>query len=358
MLEAIRALGASQTQTTSWVTGLCLAIAITTAALSLWHRMPVLTAWSTPGAALIAASSGIGLGRAVGAFIVAGGLIVLTALLGPLARLVERLPIPIASGMLAGVILKFVVSAVESARTLPLLVLPMIAVFFLLRLWSPSWAVVTVLVGGAAASFAAGLAKPIGPFEPGTLALILPEWDLAVLVGLGIPLYLVTMASQNLAGAAVLRAAGYSPPLPSILMLTGLGSAVSALAGSHTSNLAAISAAICTGPECHPDPARRWMAGLSNAMTYALLAGAGGTVVAIFLALPPELVRTIAGLALLGPFIGALATAVGDERTRLPSAVAFAVTASGVTLGGIGAAFWGLMVGLALLGLDAAARRR
>jgi benzoate membrane transport protein len=189
-----------------------------------------------------------------------------------------------------------------------------------------------------------------------SLTFITPAWDPTALIGLGLPLFLVTMASQNLPGFAVLRASGYQPPSRPILAVTGLASVVTALFGAHTSNLAAISAAICTGPDTHPDPAKRWMTGPFYALCYALLAAFGAFVIGVIAALPPALIKTIAGLALLGALSGALGSALADEVRRFPAVLTFVVTASGLSMFGIGSAFWGLAAGLLVLGLDAAGR--
>jgi benzoate membrane transport protein len=326
--------------------------------LSLRHRLPIITAWSTPGAALIAASTGLRIEAAVGAFLFAAALILATAALPALSRLVERIPTAVAAGMLAGVLLRFVTAVFESAQEAPALVLPLVGLFLLIRAVSPMNAVLAVLAAGLFAAFGLGLAGPLPDrIEPPSLALIRPQFDPAVLIGLGLPLYLVTMASQNLPGFSVLRAAGYPVPSRSILTVTGLASLVTAPLGAHTSNLAAISAAICTGPDCHPDPAKRWLAGPAYALCYLLFAAFASALVAVVAALPTELIRTFAGLALIGALAGALGTALTEARERVAAALALAVTASGVTLAGIGSAFWGLAAGLAVTGLDVAARR-
>ena len=188
--------------------------------------------------------------------------------------------------------------------------------------------------------------------EFSTLRLVAPVFEPAVLIGLGIPLYLVTMASQNLPGFAVLKAAGYQVPARSILAVTGLASLATAPFGAHATNLAAITAAICTGPDAHPDPVRRWLTGLVYAACYLVLALFGASLVELFAAMPPALITTVAGAALIGPLAGALAAAAADERQRFAAVLALAVTASGVSAGGVGAPFWGLVAGMAAIGLD------
>ncbi|MFL5331906.1 MAG: benzoate/H(+) symporter BenE family transporter [Geminicoccaceae bacterium] len=360
VVAAARAVGADGGQTASWVTALCLAIAATSALLSLRRRIPAITAWSTPGAALIAATGGaITLPAAVGAFLLAGALVLVTASSRHLGQLIQRLPAGVASGMLAGVLLRFVVAPFESAAAAPELVLPLIALFLVARLASPAAAVLVVLVAGIGLAWGLGLmtALPSG-LEFSTLRLVTPAFEPTVLIGLGIPLYLVTMASQNLPGFAVLKAAGYQVPARPILAVTGLASLAMAPFGAHATNLAAITAAICTGPDAHPDPARRWLTGLVYAACYLVLALFGVSLVKLFAAMPPALITTVAGAALIGPLAGALAAAAADERQRFAAVLALAVTASGVTAGGVGAPFWGLIAGLTALGLDRLTRAR
>ena len=357
VLAAIEALGATPGQTISWVTAMCLAVAATSLGLSLWYRIPIVTAWSTPGAAVIAATSGVGLAAATGAFILVGVLIMLTAAIRPLGRLVERIPVALASAMLAGVLFRFVILVFDSLKSAPTLVAPLLAAFLLLRLFVPAATILFLLAGGAALSVLLGLGKPWpGPPSLPQLELIAPVFDPAVLVGLGIPLYIVTMAGQNLPGAAVLRQAGYPVPMASALTLTGLASVVTAALGAHTTNLAAITAAICTGPDVHPDLARRWPAGVVYGLGYIVVAGLASYLVALFLALPGELLKTVAGLALLSALTGALGAALTEPAQRFAAVLTFVVTASGITVAGIGAPFWGLAAGLAAISLDGAAR--
>jgi benzoate membrane transport protein len=353
IIAAAQAVGANAAQTSSWVAALCLAMAATSGFLSVRYRMPVVTAWSTPGAALIAASSGISIHAAVGSFLLAGGLIMLAALIKPFGRLIERIPTSIAAAMLAGVLIRFVMAVFESAQGAPALVLPLVAIFLVVRLFYPALAVLAVLLVGVVLAFGGGLARPLSSdLSLSSLTFIAPAWEPAALIGLGLPLFLVTMASQNLPGLAVLKASGYQPPSRPILAATGLASVVTALFGAHTSNLAAISAAICTGPDTHPDPTKRWMVGPFYALSYLIFAAFSAALIGLIAALPPELIRTVAGLALIGAFAGALGSALSEEAKRFPAVLTLAVTASGLTLFGIGSAFWGLAAGLLALGLD------
>jgi benzoate membrane transport protein len=353
VIAATRAVGASPAQTTSWVAAICLSMAGTTAYLSVRYRMPVVTAWSTPGAALIAASSGIAIEAAIGAFLLAGSLIVLAAALKPFGRLIERIPASIAAAMLAGILIRFVMAVFESAQGAPGLVLPLVGVFLVVRLFNPALAVLAVLFVGLGIASRQSLAAPfLSEFGFSTLTIVPPVLDPAALLGLGVPLFLVTMASQNLPGFAVLRASGYTPPSRPILAVTGAASIVSAVFGAHTSNLAAISAAICTGPDTHPDPAKRWMVGPLYALCYLVFAACSANLIAVIAALPPELIKTVAGLALMGAFAGALTSALADDSARFPAVLTLAVTASGLSLLGIGSAFWGLAAGLLVMALD------
>lgn len=353
VLAAAQAVGATPSQTANWVFAVCLAKAIGSASLSWATRVPVVLAWSTPGAALIAATSGITMAEAVGAFLLAAGLIALTGAVRPLGRLVARIPDAIAAAMLAGVLLPFCLRGAAAAQDLPLLVLVMAAVFLVVRLVNPPLAVLAALAAGLALGFGSGIAHlpELGLKAPAP-ELIRPAFRLDVLIGLGLPLYLVTMASQNLPGFAVLRAAGYEPPVRPALAVSGGLSALAALFGAHTINMAAITAAICLGPDVEPDPARRWRVGLAYGGVWVGLALLAPVVIAILGALPPGLLAAIVGLALLTPLTGALTGAYTPEPTRLAASITLAVTASGVAAFGIGAAFWGLMAGLAVHGLE------
>jgi len=359
VLAAAQAVGATPEQASSWVSGLGLATALSALVLSVRYRMPIITAWSTPGAALIASTAGVpSFAAAVGAFVLAAGLILLTAAVRPLGRLIERIPASIAAAMLAGILLRLVMAMVEHVPSSPLLVLPLIALFLVARVFLPALASLAVLVAGALLAWSLGLVKPLPPLGLSTLEFTAPAWDIATLVGLGVPLYLVTMASQNLPGFAVLRGSGYQPPTQPILAVTGVASLGTAFLGAHTSNLAAISAALCTGPDAHPDPAKRWMTGPFYALFWGLIALFGASLVGLFGALPPALLATIAGTALLGSMASAMGAALAGDQDRLAAAGTLAVTVSGVTLMGVGSAFWGLVFGLLILGIDRLMKRQ
>jgi benzoate membrane transport protein len=358
VLAAATALGATPDQTASWVMAVCFAKAIGSALLSTWHRVPVVLAWSTPGAALIAATEGYGMAEGVGAFLLAGLLIAATGLVKPLGTLVAKIPDGIAAAMLAGVLLPFVLKGAGAGQAAPLLVAPMAALFALVRLKNPAMAVLAALAAGLATAFATGAASlpPLPPIPP-IPTLILPEFHAAALIGLGLPLYLVTMASQNLPGFATMRAAGYEPPVAPALTVTGLISAIAALFGAHTVNMAAITAAICMGDDVHPDRSQRWKVGLAYCAVWVVLGLTGPVVIALLTALPPALMTALVALALLGPLMGALTGAFAQPDQRFPATITLAVTGAGVAFAGIGAAFWGLLAGLAFWGLDRLIRR-
>ncbi|MDM7849602.1 benzoate/H(+) symporter BenE family transporter [Pseudochrobactrum kiredjianiae] len=358
IIAAATALGATQAETASWVTAISLALAVSSGYLSWRYRIPIITAWSTPGLALIGASIGFTMQEAVGAFIVTAVAIIITGLIKPVAQFVERIPASIASGMLAGVLSSFVINAAKTLSLDPLLVLPLIALFLIIRLFNPAMAVISVLIGGVIFALLLGRADNLPAPELSTLTMIIPEFSLSAMIGLALPLYLVTMASQNLPGFAVLRAAGYEPPTAACLQVTGLVSLISAPFGAHTSNMAAISAAICTGHDAHPDPKQRWLTGPFYALCYLIFAIFGASLVAIFAVLPPALIMLIAGLGLIGPFINALALALNKQDERFAAIITFAVTASGITILGIGSAFWALIAGLIVAGMDHLSKNR
>jgi benzoate membrane transport protein len=346
VLSAAAALGATPGQTTSWLLAVCLAKAVGSALLSTWHRIPVVLAWSTPGAALIAASQGITMAQGVGAFLLAAGLIVLTGAVRPLGRLVAMIPDGVAAAMLAGVLLPFCLKGAAAALALPWVILPMVGVFALVRLQSPPFAVLAALVTGVGLALVTGTQVPALAVAAPAPVLIWPEFTAAALLGLGLPLYLVTMASQNLPGFAVLRAAGYAPPVQSALMVTGGLSGLSALFGAHTINMAAITAAICLGDDVHPDRDQRWKVGLFYAAFWVCLGLLGPVILTVL--------TGIVALALLSPLMGALAGAMATAETRFAATVTLAVAGSGVAAFGIGGAFWGLLAGLIVWGMERA----
>lgn len=356
VFEAARAAGATPAQMGSWIWALGLGMGVTTVGLSLRYRMPVLTAWSTPGAALlITAAAGLPLAEVIGAFVLTGVLMLLAGATGAFARVLDRVPLGIASALLAGVLVQFGLGAFAALETEVALVGAMLAAYLVMRLLAPRYAVVTTLAVGVVVARIEGL---LGPIEAPT-GLTRPEWvtphlSLAAVVGVALPLFVVTMTSQNVPGVAALRANGYAPPISPIIATTGAATALLAPFGAFTVNLAAITAPICAGREAHPDPRRRYVAAVSAGLFYALVGLFGAAVVGLFAAFPRELVIAVAGLALLGTIGNALGAAFRDEAEREPALITFLVTASGVTLWSVGSAFWGLLAGTAALGLRAA----
>ena len=352
VVAAAQALGATPAQTVSWACAIALSKAVGSAFLSWRSRVPVVLAWSTPGAALIGASQGMTMAEGVGAFLLAGALTVAAGTIRPLGRAVAAIPDGIAAGMLAGVLLPFCLKLPGAATETPALVLPMVALFLLVRLWNPAFAVLAALTLGLTLAFATGAATAPQPAGWPQLTFITPSFSLQAMIGLGLPLFLVTMASQNLPGFATLRAAGYEPPVGPALVTTGGLTMGFGLFGAHPVSMAAITAAICLGPDVDPNPATRWRVGLFYAAVWVLIALAGPWLLSLLAAMPPALMAAVVALALLAPFTGAATGAFTAPETRFAAAVTLAVTAAGVSAFGIGAAFWGLVAGLAVWALD------
>jgi benzoate membrane transport protein len=352
LLAAANALGATPSQAASWLVAVGLGKGLGSALLSWQTRIPMVLAWSTSGAVLIAATSGISFAEGVGAFVVTGLLIIATGLIRPLGALVARIPDGIAAGMLAGILLPLCLKGAVAAQALPALVLPMVAVFLIVRLWNPAFAVLAAFAIGILLALLTGTDLSQLRFSVPVLEPVVPEFRWSAILGLGLPLYLVTMASQNLPGFATLRAAGYEPPVASALTVTGLISTVTAFFGAHTISMAAITAAICLGPDVHPDKEKRWVVGIAYALVWLLLGLLSPTVIELFAALPGPVLAALVALALVGPLTGALTGAFAAPDQRLPATLTLVTTASGVAAFGIGAAFWGLVAGLAVWGLD------
>ena len=353
VFQAAQALGATPAQTTSWMWALGLGMGLTSIGLSWRWRQPVLTAWSTPGAALLAATHGVQLPAATGAFIVSAALIVLAGATGLFERLMGRVPVAIAAALLAGVLTRFGLDAASSAHADPLLVGAMALAFVAGRRFWPRYAVPGVLLAGIAVAAAGGRIALAGvQWAWARPEWVAPEFSLAAAVSLGLPLFIVTMASQNLPGVAAQRAAGVTAPVSPVIAVTGLATLLLAPFGCFGLNLAAITAAICMGPEAHPDPKRRYVAPIAAGLFYVAVGLAGGAVVGLMTAFPHALVVALAGLALVGTIAGALAGALAVERHRDAAAITFLVTLSGVTLAGIGAPFWGVVAGAIALAVQ------
>jgi benzoate membrane transport protein len=351
VLQAAGAVGATPAQVSSWMLALGLGMGLTCILLSLRYRAPVVTAWSTPGAALLVTSAaGLTIEEATGAFLVSAALITVAGFSGWFERAMDRIPVAIAAGMLAGVLLRFGLDVFLAMRTRFALAFGMFAAYLVARRLVPRYAVIAALAMGVAVAAGQGLLR----MDEARLALAAPVWvtprfTAGALIGVALPLFVVTMASQNVPGVAVIRASGYAVPISPIIGWTGLANLALAPFGGFALNLAAITAAICMGREAHEDPRRRYVAAMAAGAFYMVVGLFGATVVGLFTAFPRELVAAIAGLALFATIGNGLAAALRDENQREPALVTFLVTASGVTLSGVGSAFWGLVAGVVTL---------
>lgn len=348
VFQAAQAAGADSSIVGSWLLAFCVGMAVTSIGLSWRYRMPIVTAWSTPGAALLATSlSGVSLAQATGAFLFCGLLITLAGVTGWFERIIGRIPVALASALLAGILTRFALDAVLAARTQPWLVGAMFVSYLLARLWLARYAVPIMLVVGLVLAAAMGLIDSSKlALAPAIPHLVWPSFSWPVLIGVGIPLFVVTMASQNVPGVAVLRASGYQPPISAATTATGLTTLLLAPFGAFAINLAAITAAICAGPHAHPDPSRRWLASVFAGVFYLIVGLFGASVAILLTALPSELVVALAGIALLATIANGLAQACDDAHWREAAVVAFLVTLSGVSFFSIGSAFWGLVAGV------------
>ncbi|MEV5002741.1 benzoate/H(+) symporter BenE family transporter [Nocardioides sp. LML1-1-1.1] len=346
VLAGLTAVGASPAQAASGLLTLLVTQALGMLWLSVRHRTPLILAWSTPGAALLASSAGVAGGwpAAVGAFVATGVLVVLTGLVPRLGDLVAAIPQSLARAMLAGVLLPLCVAPVTALVDAPAAVAPVVLTWLVLLRLAPRWAVPAALAVALGIVLATAHV-PTDALAP-SLAWTTPHWTASALVGLALPLYVVTMASQNVPGVAVLGTYGYRVPWRESLTVTGIGTIAGAPTGGHAINLAAISAALAAGPAAGPDRARRWVAAVSASATYLVLAVASSALAAMVAAAQDGLMQAAAGLALLGTLGSALAEALADPRERESAAATLVVAASGVTVLGIGAAFWALVVGL------------
>lgn len=335
-------------QTSSWVWAISIGSGVTCIGLSLWTRMPVITAWSTPGAALLVTSLGsYSYPEAIGAFLVSGVVIALVGMTGVFGWLMRQIPGAVVSAMLAGILFSFGTGAFSSLKSAPYIAGSVLIGYLLAKRWLPRYAVLTALAAGVIATAAGSrLHAHLGGLELARPVFTTPHFSAASLVGIAVPLILATLASQNAPGMAVLSASGYEPEDRLLIGSTGAVSTVLAPFGAHAINLAAITAAICTGPEAHRDPRRRYVAGVSCGAFYLIVGSFGSALVALFAGLPKELVAAIAGVALLGALAGSLTGAVKEEKDREAALITFLATASGLTLFGIGSAFWGLLFGV------------
>ncbi len=351
VFQAAQSLGASPAEISSWMWALGLGMGLTCIGLSLRYRMPVVTAWSTPGAAmLISSAAGLPLSDAIGAFLLSALLIAVCGFSGFFERMISRIPVSLASGMLAGVLLRFGIDAFAAMKTQLGMVLTMFAVYLLARRLLPRYAVILTLLVGIAFAAALGLLHVDGlSLQLAKPIFTAPTFSFAAIVGIALPLFIVTMASQNVPGVAVIRASGYAIPISPVVGWTGVTNLLLAPFGAFALNLAAITAAICMDREAHEDASRRYVAAMAAGVFYLIVGLFGATVAALFAAFPKELILAIAGIALLGTIGNSLAAALREDADREPALVTFLVTASGLSLGGIGSAFWGLVAGVVTL---------
>ena len=348
VIAGLIAVGASESEATSGLLAVCLATAVVSTIAALWFRMPISIAWSTPGAAVLlaAAGHGIAFSDAVGAFLVSAALVIVTGLWPALGRAITSIPKPLASAMLAGVLFPICLAPIQAVATLPLLAAPIVLVWLLLYRLAPRWAVPAAMAAAIVAIFVSAGTDWIAEARIAPqLVFVTPTFDPFTILSLGLPLFIVTMAGQNIPGFTVLATNGYRVGHRFPLVSTGLGSAAAALFGGHAINLGAITAAIMAGEESHPDPARRWVATLTNGLLYVPLGLGAGVAVALVSAAPAILVTAVAGLAVLGALITSVVGSLEAPEHRMTAIVTFLVVASGVVVGGIGSAFWGLVVG-------------
>jgi benzoate membrane transport protein len=364
VFQAAQSLGATQAQTSSWMWALGLGMGVTSLLLSWRYKQPILTAWSTPGAALIATSAGsVTLPEATGAFLLCGFLIALVGFSKIFEKLMSKVPMPLASALLAGVLVKFCLQAFVALQSQTILVLGVMLTYLVGRRFFPRYCVPAALAVGIAFTLFLKLAAPLSlnAWNGISLAmpvLVVPEFSWTAILGIGLPLFIVTMASQNMPGVATLRACGYNAPISPVIGWTGIATMVLAPFGGYALNLAAITAAICMSNQADENPARRYTAAMSAGLMYCLVGLMGGAVALALSWFPKELVMVIAGLALLPTVTAGITSAVVDEKWRDAAIVTFLVTASGVTLLGIGSALWGLLSGLIVLAALMPSRRQ
>lgn len=361
IFSAVRALGGDDRQVASTLLGLCTAMAVVMIVLSLAWRKPVMIAWTTPGAAVIAtaaANGSVTLRQAIGAYLVCAIAIFVVGITGWFGVLIQKIPAALAGALLAGVLSRFAMDGFAGASKRPLLVLVMFATFAISRQFLPRYAIIiTTLVGVLTAIVNGGTHFNNITWRPAAPIFTAPSWSTTAMISIALPVFVVTMAGQNLPGVAAIRAAGYDMNVNRIISFTGLVSIAIAFIGAFAVNLAAITAAICLGPESHRDPDRRYVSTVVCALTYLAVGLFGAAVAGILTALGQELVHAIAALALVGTIAGSLTTAVNDDRNREAAVITFLVTLSGVTLAKVGSAFWGAAAGLTVLAVMEAKKR-
>lgn len=361
IFQAAEAAGASVAQIGGWLSMLGLGMGVTSIGLSLYYRTPVVTAWSTPGAALLVTSlPGTSINEAIGVFVFATGLILLCGVTGLFAKMMHYIPQALSAAMLGGILLRFGLNTFTSLQSNFALAGSMCLVYLLAKRALPRYAVVLALAAGLiVAGWQGDIALHGQSLTFAAPAFVMPHFTLSSIIGIGIPFFIVTMASQNAPGIATLKAHGYNLPVSPLISWTALTALVLAPFGGFTVCIAAITAAICMGEDIHPDPKKRYMAAVAAGVFYLIAGVFGGSIGMMFTALPEVLIHTIAGLALLGTIAGSLYRALENESQRDAAIITFLITASGVTLLGIGSAFWGLAGGVIThLILSIPARRR
>lgn len=352
IFQAATSAGATPDQTSSWILALCLGCGFTSLGFSLYFKKPVLTAWSTPGAAILASGLGaFSMNEVIGAFVVTGVLITLAGVTGVFEKLLNKIPIPLASAMLVGVLLKFGFDVFVSMKTQMAMILSMLLTYLIVKKLYPRYAIIIVLFVGILFAKMAGLLNfEQVEFSLTKLQFVTPEFSLNAIISIGLPLFAVTMASQNLPGVVVLKSFNYDVPISKVITGTGLATLILAPFGAFSVNLAAITAAICMGKDSHEDPEKRYYASAIAGVGYLIVGALGATVSTLFLAFPKELMASIAGMALFGTIANGLTVAMSVEKDREPALITLLVSASGLSLFGIGSAFWGLIIGaLALM---------
>ncbi|MGL5114024.1 MAG: benzoate/H(+) symporter BenE family transporter [Beijerinckiaceae bacterium] len=351
VIQGLRAMGAVPDEIVSALVLLGIGKGVVAIGLSLWTRMPISIAWTTPGLALLAVTPAVagGFPAVVGAFVATGLLIMLAALWSPLGRLIQAIPKSIANAMLAGVIFKLCLAPFLALKQAPLVAGIILLTWVVMMKVNRLYAVPTA-VAVAVVAIAAGGGDPLGGGVSAwpSVTLVMPVFTLEAMISIALPLFIVTMASQNITGLAVLSTFDYRPSPKLGLLVTGAFSALSAPFGAPTINFAAITAALCASPEAHPDPARRYVAAVVGGVGYILLAGLAGLATALVVNSSPILIEAVAGLALLGACASATANALQTEEDRLPAMATLLVTASGLSFFSIGPAFWGLVIGWSL----------
>lgn len=361
VFQAAQAFQATPAQITSWMWALGLGMGLCSLLPSLWLRKPVMVAWSTPGAAVLATAGlagGFSMAEAVGAFMVCAALITVAGVTGWFERIMGRIPMEIASALLAGALARFGLQAFAAAQTALPLVLLMLGSYLVARRFLPRYAVVcTLAVAILYVALRGQMAWSAVAFELAMPQFTMPSFTWSALVSLALPLFVVTMASQNLPGVAVMRATGYQMPVSGLITLTGLATLVLAPFGAFALNFSAITAAICMGPEAHENPERRYTAAVSCGAIYVVIGIFGAVVTGLLTAFPKELVVAIAGLALLGTIGNGLSVALRDEGHREAALITFLVTLSGVVIAGVGSAFWGVVAGSLALFVQQYAKR-